>query len=85
MISLADQSQTEQGCFYVNFDGHLASFYIHENPQKIRFISSIPSCSVSFTDCQQLCLLRLPGIWLVCYGTTLNYLNMYNGINLNYE
>ena len=26
MISLADQSQTEQGWFYVNFDGHLASF-----------------------------------------------------------
>ena len=34
MISLANQSQTEQGWFYVNFDGHLASFYIHENPQK---------------------------------------------------
>ena len=26
-----------------------------------------------------------PGIWLICYGAALNYLNMYNGINLNYE
>ena len=26
MISLANHSQTEQGWFYVNFDGHLASF-----------------------------------------------------------
>ena len=34
MISLANHSQTEQGWFYVNFDGHLASFYIHENAQK---------------------------------------------------
>ena len=48
MISLANHSQTEQGWFYVNFDGHLASFYIHENPQKFKFISSIPNCSVSF-------------------------------------
>ena len=46
MISLANHSQTEQGWFYVNFDGHLASFYIHENAQTIKFISSIPSCSV---------------------------------------
>ena len=26
MISLANHSQTEQGWFYVNFDGHLGSF-----------------------------------------------------------
>ena len=26
MISLANHSQTEQGWFYVNFDGHFASF-----------------------------------------------------------
>ena len=46
MISLANHSQTGQGWFYVNFDGHLASFYIHENAQNIKLISSIPSCSV---------------------------------------
>ena len=36
MISLANHSQTEQGSgwFYVNFDGHLASFYIHEIRKK---------------------------------------------------
>ena len=86
MISLANHSQTEQGWFYVNFDGHMASFYIHENAQEIKFISSIPSCSVFIY--KLLTIMRiferkvlLSGIWLVCYGAALNCLNMYNDMN----
>ena len=88
MISLANHSQTEQGWFYVNFDGHLASFYIHENAQKIKFISSIPCCSdfiyklsTIMRILERKVLQVLSGIWLVCYGAALNYLNMYNDIN----
>ena len=88
MISLANHSQTEQGWFYVNFDGHLASFYIHENAQTIKFISSIPSCSVFIYKLSTIMrilerkvLQVLLGIWLVCYEAALNYLNMYNDIN----
>ena len=88
MISLANHSQTEQGWFNVNFDGHLALFYIHENAQKIKFISSIPSCSVFIYKLSTIMrilerkvLKVLSGIWLLCYGAALNYLNMYNDIN----
>ena len=88
MISLANHSQTEQGWFYDNFDGHLASFYIHENAQTIKFISSIPSCPVFIYKLSTIMRILerkvlhvLSGIWLVCYGAALNYLNMYNDIN----
>ena len=86
MISLANHSQTEQGWFYVNFDGHLASFYIHENAQEIKFISSIPSCSVFIYKLSTIMRIferkvLLSGIWLVCYGAALNCLNMYNDMN----
>ena len=88
MISQANHSNTEQGWFYVNFDGQLASFYIHKNPQKIRFISSIPSCSVFIYKLSTIMrilerkvLQVLSGIRLVCYGAALNYLSMYNDIN----
>ena len=88
MISLANHSQTEQGWFYVNSDGHLASFYIHENAQTIKFISSIPNCSVFIYKLSTIMrilerkvLQVLSGSWLVCHGAALNYLNMYNDIN----
>ena len=86
MISLANHPQTEQGWFYVNFDGRLASFYIHENPQKKSdsfLLYQVAQFHLQIVN--NYAYLRLPSIWLVCYGATLNYLNMYNGINLNYE
>ena len=75
ITSLANHSQTEQGWFYVNFDGHLASFCIHENPQKIKFISFIPSCLVFIYKLSRIMsmlerkvLQVLSGVRLVCYG-----------------
>ena len=88
MISPANHSQTEQGWFYVNFDGHLASFYIHENPQKksinffyTKLLSFIYKLSTIMHILERKVLQVLPGIWLVCYGAALNCLNMYNDIN----
>ena len=92
MISLANQSQTEQGWFYLNFDGHLASF-LHpckSAKNQIHFfytklLSFIYKLSTIMRILERKMFQVLPGIWLVCYGAALNYLNMYNGINLNYD